>query len=69
MCTQVRIRNHLCSTPRQLADCLGGEDSLQWLECRQQMDWCLCVIDVPATLDRYGVKYTQDGLTTLFVAE
>ena len=69
MCTQVRIDGILCSTPRQLAARLGAERPLEWVDHRSEMDWCLCVIDVPRTLERSALKWTRKDESETFVVE
>ncbi|RWI48945.1 MAG: hypothetical protein EOR16_32390 [Mesorhizobium sp.] len=69
MCSKVRIDGVVCSTPRQLATHLGSEQPLEWLEHRGGMDWCLCVIDVPRTLQHSRLKWSHEGASNLFVVE
>jgi len=74
MCTQVQIDGILCSTPRQLAARLGperpgAERLLEWVDRRGEMDWCLCVIDVPRTLERSALKWTCKGESETLVVE
>ncbi|RTM02236.1 MAG: hypothetical protein EKK31_20405 [Hyphomicrobiales bacterium] len=69
MCTQVEIDGIVCSTPRQLAARLGAEGPLEWVDRRGEMDWCLCVIDVPRTLERSALKWTRKGESETFVVE
>lgn len=69
MCTQVQIDGMLCSTPRQLAALIGAERLLEWLDHHGEMDWCLCVIDVPKTLERSALKWAREGVLETFVVE
>lgn len=69
MCTQVQIDGILCSTPRQLAARLGAEGLLEWVDHQGDMDWCLCVIDVPRTLERSALKWIREGESEMFVVE
>jgi len=74
MCTQVQIDGILCSTPRQLAARLGperrgAERLLEWVDRHGEMDWCLCVIDVPRTLERSALTWTRNGESETFVVE
>lgn len=79
MCTQVQIDGILCSTPRQLAARLapgglgperpGPERLLEWVDRHGEMDWCLCVIDVPGTLERSALKWTRKDEWETFVVE
>ncbi|TPJ57993.1 hypothetical protein [Mesorhizobium sp. B2-7-1] len=74
MCTQVQIDGILCSTPRQLAarlrpERLGAERLLEWVDHHGEMDWCLCVIDVPRTLERSALKWARQGASEMFVVE
>ncbi|RWL81965.1 MAG: hypothetical protein EOR67_28110 [Mesorhizobium sp.] len=74
MCTQVRIDGILCSTPRQLAaqlsqEGLGAERLLEWVDRHGEMDWCLCVIDVPKTLERSALKWTRKDESEMFVVK
>jgi hypothetical protein len=69
MCTQVEIDGIVCSTPRQLAARLGAERLLEWADRHGEMDWCLCVIDVPRTLERSALKWTREGGSETFVVE
>jgi hypothetical protein len=69
MCTQVQIDGILCSTPRQLAARLGAEGLLEWVDHHGEMDWCLCVIDVPGTLERSALKWTRKDEWETFLVE
>ncbi len=60
MCTHVFCGETTCATPRQLADFIGGPEELVWLGHENEMDWCLCVIDVPETLNRAGFRWKRD---------
>lgn len=60
MCTHVFCGQMACATPRQLADFIGGPQELVWLAHENEMDWSLCVIDVPETLNRAGLKGKRD---------
>ena len=59
MCAQVQDGSVLYTTPRELADLVGGRDGLIWLQRPDEMDWCLCVIDLPSTLDRASLAWKQ----------
>ncbi|RVK55594.1 hypothetical protein CN090_20040 [Sinorhizobium meliloti] len=70
MCNSVICNGRYYNTPRELADLLGGEDTLVWqstnpfLKWPEGEDWhvldlCLCPIDMKATLDRAGLVWEQ----------
>lgn len=68
-CTHVFCAQTTCATPRQLADFIGGAQELVWLAHENEMDWCLCVIDVPETLSRAGLKWKRDRNPMIFRVE
>ncbi|RWG07772.1 MAG: hypothetical protein EOQ54_02460 [Mesorhizobium sp.] len=67
MCTQVQFNGILYSTPRQLAARLGADWLLEGSDRHGEMEWCLCVIDVPRTLERSAPKWTRKGRSEMFV--
>lgn len=68
-CTHVFYLETACATPRQLADLIGGARKLVWLAHEDEMDWCLCVIDVPETLSRAGLRWRRDLDPMIFRVE
>lgn len=69
MCNQVLYGDIICTTPRQVAPLAGGPDGLVWLDHQGEMDWCLCVIDLPKTLNRSKLRWRQDSDPEIFVVE
>jgi hypothetical protein len=69
MCNQVLCGDALCTTPRQVAVLVGGPDGLIWDDHQGEMDWCLCVIDLPKTLDRARLRWKQGSDSQTFVVE
>jgi len=69
MCNQVLYGDTVCATPRQLALLVGGVERLIWLEHQGDLDWCLCVIDLPKTLNRAKLKWKQGSDPESFVVE
>lgn len=64
MCNSVHYRGREYSTPRDLADLLGGTDALVWREQkraggdgRSPLDLCLCPVDLARTLARAGFEW------------
>ncbi|RWB69897.1 hypothetical protein [Mesorhizobium sp.] len=69
MCKQVRSGAKIYSTPRQLAGFLDGSRGIEWLDCQGEMDWCLCVVDVPRSLERASIKWTWESKTQTYLVE
>ena len=69
MCNQLLHDGALCTTPRQVAVLVGGADGLIWNDHEGEMDWCLCVIDLPRTLDRAKLRWKQGSNPQTFVVE
>lgn len=70
MCNSVCFEGHQYTTPRELADMLGGQDELVWLGKNpfrrisgerhwRDLDLCLCAIDLEATLDKAGLRWRR----------
>lgn len=59
MCNQIVCRDCTYETPGELANLVGGPSGLVWGDHEGDMDWCLCVINVPETLNRAGLKWVQ----------
>jgi hypothetical protein len=57
MCPQVFWKGQSYATPRELMSLLGTAEDLVWTEHKDDMDWCLCVVDVPASLERAGLAW------------
>jgi hypothetical protein len=69
MCDQVLYGDTVCTTPRQVATLVGGPDGLIWFDHQGEMDWCLCVIDLPKTLDQANLRWKQDINPEIFTVE
>ena len=60
MCNAVQYQGHWYQTPSELAGLVGGADRLVWEEGRpQDMDNCLCPIDLEATLTAAGFSWSR----------
>jgi hypothetical protein len=70
MCNSVQCKGCVYSTPRDLAEIVGGIDNLIWVSSNpfvnlpadrdwHDLDLCLCPIDLEATLARAGLKWTR----------
>lgn len=70
MCNSVIFKGQEHGTPRELAALGGGEDHLIWQDTNpftrwpQGKDWrdldlCLCPIDLPATLNKAGMRWRR----------
>jgi hypothetical protein len=69
MCNDILFKGTVISTPRQLARLVGGSEMLVWLEQEGEMDWCLCVVDLPATLERARLRWRLDRDSATFIVE
>jgi hypothetical protein len=69
MCNHVFCGDATLATPRQLASLVAGPAGLVWREHRWEMDWCLCAIDVPRTLDRAGLRWQLGATPETFIVE
>lgn len=69
MCNQVLYGDLVCSTPRQLGPLVGGAERLVWTDHQGEMDWCLCVIDLPKTLIRAKLRWKQEADPMIFTVE
>ncbi|TGR23177.1 hypothetical protein EN792_032475 [Mesorhizobium sp. M00.F.Ca.ET.149.01.1.1] len=67
MCNHVGCGERTYATPRQLCDLIGGPEGLVWLEHAGEMDWCLCAIDLPKTLERAGLRWMQARGTEILI--
>ena len=69
MCSHVLDGENTYTTPRELARLTGGPDSLRWLQHDHEMDWCLCIVDLPATLSHARLKWTRVSETLNFLID
>ena len=67
MCKHVHLGSEVCSTPRQLVKLVGGVERIVWLDHHGELDWCLCIVDLPETFDRASLKWTSDAMAKTFV--
>lgn len=58
-CPRVIVEGIAVTTPRELVPFLGDPSSLIWNDMENEMDWCLCVVDLVASFERAEVKWTQ----------
>src|SRR5262245_40842676 len=58
MCNSVSCAGRIYQTPSQLAELVGGVDSLVWVttDLRRNMNGCLCSIELEPTLERAGFR-------------
>jgi len=60
MCNSVRYLDRDHQSPVQLAELVGGVDHIVWLEDgSRDMNGCLCSVDLEATLQRAGFRWTR----------
>jgi hypothetical protein len=58
MCNSVRYLDRDYQSPAQLAELVGGEDHIAWLDNRSRdMNGCLCTVDLEATLQQAGFRW------------
>lgn len=69
MCNHVFCGERIYVTPGQLSDLVGGPRGLVWLGHAGEMDWCLCAIDLPTTLNRAKLSWKQDTDASTFTVE
>jgi hypothetical protein len=69
MCQHVFKGGETYATPRQLAGLVGGTGRLVWDGEIGPQDGCLCAVDIPATLDGSGLKWTRDRDPMFFRVE
>lgn len=69
MCNRVLCDERSYATPGELSDLVGGPQGLVWLEHSGEMDWCLCALDLPKTLNRAGLKWKHSRDLSIFLVE
>jgi hypothetical protein len=80
MCNSVHSKGRVYSTPRELAELVGGADNLVWRKENpfvawpeekdwRQMDLCLCPVNVEATLNAIGLRRRRDADPMEFFVE
>lgn len=69
MCGTVIHRGHIYETPRALGSIVGCSANLVWRERKDDLDWCLCVIDVPLSLNRARLKWKHVEASQTFIIE
>jgi hypothetical protein len=81
MCNSVHSKGRIYSTPRELAELVGGARNLVWQKKNpfvpwpeekdwRQMDLCLCPVNLEATLSGAGLRWRRgDDPMEFFVEE
>lgn len=69
MCQHVFRGREVYATPRQFSELIGGADRLVWAGEVVSPESCLCTVDIPATLDRSGLKWKRDRDPMFFQVE
>jgi hypothetical protein len=60
MCNSVRYLDRDYQSPAQLAELVGGEDNIAWLDnCPRDMNGCLCSVDLEATLRQADFRWSR----------
>lgn len=69
MCDTVTYRDCTYETPRALSSLIGAPEDLVWRDRKGDLDWCLCVIDVPLSLNRARLKWKHVLSSNTFIIE
>ncbi len=69
VCSTVTHRGRTYGTPRALSSLIGGSQDLVWRDREDEFDWCLCVIDVPVSLNRARLKWKHAEASRTFIIE
>ncbi|WP_132080857.1 hypothetical protein [Sinorhizobium americanum] len=69
MCSTVNHRGRTYETPRALGSLIGTLEELVWRDRKDELDWCLCVIDVPLSLNRARLRWKQAEASNTFIIE
>lgn len=80
MCNSVLSKGRVYSTPRELAELVGGAANLVWQKENpfvswpkgkdwHQMDLCLCPISIEATLNGVGLRWRRGADPMEFFVE
>jgi hypothetical protein len=60
MCNSLQYQGRWYQTPSELAEVIGGADRLVWQAGGpQDMDSCLCPVDLEATLTNAGFRWSR----------
>jgi hypothetical protein len=60
MCNSVRYLDRDYQSAAQLAELVGGESHIAWLNDHpREMNSCLCSVDLEATLERAGFRWRR----------
>lgn len=69
ICSTVTDQDCTYETPRALGSLIGAPEDLAWRDRKDDLDWCLCVIDVPLSLNRAGLKWKHARSSNTFIIE
>jgi hypothetical protein len=60
MCNSVRHLGRVYQTPSDLAELVGGQDQIVWLDVEpHDANNCLCPVDLEATLKQAGFRWER----------